>query len=323
MTAPAVEQLRRVVELACRAPSVHNSQPWRWRAHDGGSLELWADRSRQLTIADPQGRDLALSCGAAIHHAVTCGPALGLWGRVELAPDPSRTDLLARLGFEVGVVAADAADRLLTLERRSTDRRRFTRWPVPRPRLLELAAAAVPWGASAVPVTASGERARAEVLVLRAQEEQARDPALVEEQRGWLDHGRADGIVGRVAAPTRSPRPELPHRSRSDTTDLVPRLLDGTDGLLVLCTASDDQLHWLRAGAALSAVWFGATRSGLSLVPLSQVVEVATTRRDLRREVLSGAAHPQLLLRVGWQEIGRATMPRTPRRPLHEVLDWL
>ena len=55
MNRPAVETpltTRRVVELACRAPSVHNTQPWAWRIGPD-RIELYADWSRQLPASDP------------------------------------------------------------------------------------------------------------------------------------------------------------------------------------------------------------------------------------------------------------------------------
>lgn len=42
-TTPGSELLKEAVRLACRAPSVHNSQPWRWVA-EGGTLRLFLDR---------------------------------------------------------------------------------------------------------------------------------------------------------------------------------------------------------------------------------------------------------------------------------------
>jgi hypothetical protein len=84
-------------------------------------------------------------------------------------------------------------------------------------------------------------------------------------------------------------------------------------------TDDDGLLSWLHAGEALSAVWLDATIAGLSVVPLSQVVEVTETRIGLEN-LLGPGMHPQILLRVGWQEIGRTGLPRTPRRPLDDVL---
>jgi hypothetical protein len=82
----------------------------------------------------------------------------------------------------------------------------------------------------------------------------------------------------------------------------------------------DDQRSWLEAGQVLSALWLQATADGLSVVPLSQVIEVAETRAALYHDVFTGLAHPQILLRIGWQEISRASLDPSPRRPMSDVL---
>ncbi|MGA8209327.1 MAG: hypothetical protein WB798_04150, partial [Nocardioidaceae bacterium] len=82
-----------LLELACRAPSVHNTQPWLWRVH-GTRVELYADFQRQLVQADPQRRDLLISCGAALHHLQVAAQALGWSARVRRTPDPSEERLV-------------------------------------------------------------------------------------------------------------------------------------------------------------------------------------------------------------------------------------
>jgi len=77
-----------MVGFATRAPSVHNTQPWLWRTSPEG-LELFADWSRQLSRADPDGRDVLVSCGAALHHLQVAAAALGWTAHVKHAPDPS------------------------------------------------------------------------------------------------------------------------------------------------------------------------------------------------------------------------------------------
>ncbi len=57
-------QLAQIVAKARLAPSVHNTQPARWRLGDW-AVEIWCDRSVQLQAADPDGQDALLSCGAA------------------------------------------------------------------------------------------------------------------------------------------------------------------------------------------------------------------------------------------------------------------
>ena len=96
--------------------------------------------------------------------------------------------------------------------------------------------------------------------------------------------------------------------------------MESGDGLILLHAADDSPGSWLRAGEALSTLWLSAVRDGLSVVPLSQVIEVAETRDAIQHQVLGGAATPLLLVRVGWQAIGRSQLEPTPRRPVDEVL---
>jgi nitroreductase len=322
MSAPRIPQLtlRRIVELASRAPSVHNTQPWRWRGA-AQSLELYADRSRQLRVADPDGRNLVVSCGVALHHAQAAADALGWSARVTRLPDPARPDLLARLALAPATSSRHAAQLLVAMEKRCTDRRRFTSWPVPDERLTHLAAQASSQGARALPLTDVSERFRAELLINRSIDLQHADRPVMLEQQSWIDHGALDGVPSGVLP---VPHDVKARRHSRFTTGLVEDMggleIEGSDGLVVLCAEDDDPAAWLTAGQALGAMWLAANIDGLAVVPISQVVEVGETRAAFRFEVLGGLAHPLVVIRVGWQPIGRSQLPRTSRRPVSEVL---
>jgi hypothetical protein len=92
------------------------------------------------------------------------------------------------------------------------------------------------------------------------------------------------------------------------------------DVFVLVYTARDDLASWLAAGQALSALWIRATLDGLSLTPETQITEVDRTRRLLREHLLEDLGHPQVLVRVGWQETSRPPQPSTPRRSLDDVL---
>jgi hypothetical protein len=311
------------VELACLAPSLHNTQPWRWRIVGAHSIELYADTSRQLRVADPHGRHLVISCGTALHHAEVAARALGLAAEVALA-SPGAGDLLATVALAESGTQPAALDDLEALQRRRTDRRRFTSWPIPETRLAHLAeSAAAGRGVYVMPVVEATARHHTEQLLARARHVQSADPAYLHEQESWVDHGAYDGIPATNAVPG-SPRRGETHLPRYDTAvrvDTAPsEALETSDGILAICTKGDDRADWLHAGQALSALWLRAAKQGLALVPLSQVTEVEETRAALHVEVFGGMARPQILVRVGWQEISRAPLPPTPRRPVGEVL---
>lgn len=315
-----VPALRLIVAGATRAPSVHNTQPWRWLA-TSRTLELHADRTRALPATDPEGRNLVISCGAALHHAQVVAGALGWATLVDRHPDPDRPDLLARLELSPAPPSPRGADVLAAVEERCTDRRRFTSWPVPEERLDHLATVANQWGTRATALTDVTERFLAERLVVRAGEVQRRNRAVMAEQDAWLGRGAVDGIP--VAALEDSGRHAGGHTHRFEIPppgELEAPDVQGSDGLVVLYAAHDDASAWLRAGEGLSALWLTATQAGLSVVPLTQVIEVEQTRRAFRSEVLGGLAEPLVLVRVGWQAMNRSPLARTPRRSVGEVL---
>jgi nitroreductase len=127
---PDPETLRAVLTLATKAPAVNNSQPWRWRVGPN-SLHLYADAGPHLPRADPDRRDLLLSCGSALHHCTVGLAAMGWLATIDRLPDPANPDHLAAIEMvrqppgELDVMLAAA------IGRRRTDRRNYHSWPVP------------------------------------------------------------------------------------------------------------------------------------------------------------------------------------------------
>src|SRR5215218_353924 len=96
-TVKNVERVLRVAaQVSLNAPSIFNTQPWRWQV-GAKSLTLWADRSRQLLVADPDGRLLTVSCGVALDHALTALAVSHRTAEVSRLPDPTQPDLLAEI----------------------------------------------------------------------------------------------------------------------------------------------------------------------------------------------------------------------------------
>lgn len=316
----AEDPVRRVVDHACRAPSVHNTQPWLWRI-DAQTIELHADRTRQLSVADPEGRNLVISCGTALHHAQVAAAGEGFTSVVHRLPDERDPDLLAVIELSEGAQTPDSAADLLALEQRCTDRRRFTAWPVPEERLHGLASVAIGEIAHVRPLTDVTSRFRTELLVSRAMAVQEADRRFTAEQQAWIDHSRVDGVPGGVIpAASEGPRNRRSRFGHGLYPDAPQELVEASDGLVAVTTDDEGLLAWLGAGEVLSMLWLAATKGGLSVVPLSQVIEVEETRVELLHSVFAGLEAPQILVRIGWQQIGRSSLARTPRRSLEDVL---
>ncbi len=316
------ETVLAALRLAVRAPSVHNSQPWSWRV-DGRTVHLYADPFRQVPATDPQGRDLVMSCGAALHHMLVALAASGWAGRVRRLPDPHRPDHLAAVELTPHATTRSDADLAAAIPRRRTDRRRFSSWPVPGELIGEMAELAESEGLTLQEVTEPRLRWRLFKAITAAAEMQAADPAYTAEIARWS--GRPGGVAEGVPA-ANSPLPEpapgrMPMRAFADPalTEAPGRGEPENAALLLLSTFTDSPANWLRAGEVASAVLLTATSAGLASSPLTQPLEVESTRAFVRDHI--GAlttAHPQILLRIGWPPPGE--LPATPRRPLDDVV---
>ena len=192
VTLPPTATLHRILTRSCRAPSVHNSQPWRWRV-DGVHLTLLADRARQLMRTDPDGRDLVLSCGAALHHLRVAAAGEGYRARVVRNPYGAGDNVLATVELLPGEPTQEAVAAAEVIDRRRTDRRSFSSWPLPEERLTDLVGAAEAQGVRAVAVTDPRLRRRLVEIMVRA----AREPPL--STRLW----RGPALAPRTANPRR------------------------------------------------------------------------------------------------------------------------
>ncbi len=310
--------VRSAVELATRAPSVHNSQPWRWRIGDR-TVHLYADVQRWLPVTDADGRDLLVSLGAVLHHLRVALAASGLRATVHRFPNPDEPDHVAAVELRPRVPAEPDLGLAAAIVARRSDRRRYSDWEVPSLLVTELISRAAEQGATLRPMTAGGARARIEQAVMAAAAAHAALPAYHTETVLW---------TGRVASDDGVPVANLLRGVEGNGTNrlfpsgtVAQQDQDTLDGglLAVLGTASDDRLSQLRAGEALSAVLLYATQAGLATCPLSEILEVEATRTALRDEVLEGTLSPQLLLRFGWAP--PAPLPATPRLPVDATID--
>ncbi|GAA4880727.1 Acg family FMN-binding oxidoreductase [Actinomycetospora straminea] len=315
------EAVLAALEGSLRAPSEHNTQPWRWTLHPD-RLELAVDPHRRLPFTDERGHGALLACGAALHHLRLGLAVRGFAPLVRLDREGPPQHRVAEVRWAAAdVVPDDARRQAAAIGRRRTDRRRFAPEPVDPGVLDELADAARAFDGVLHAVT--GHARRCLVHAMRdAARLQLDRPGYPAELQRWTHRyaGAADGI---------------PHGARLTEPhlydDLVLRWFPGggldqphggadhadASTLLVLTAGGDDPASVVRAGEALSAVLLEATVHDLAATPITQVLEVDETRERVRRMV---GSHPVVVLRVGRPVAEAPPPPRTPRRDLAAVL---
>jgi hypothetical protein len=328
------EDLQNAVAAATRAPSVHNTQPWRFRIGDG-RVDCFADFTRQLPVLDPTRRQLYVSCGAALHHLTTALRGAGYDSQVRVASGdeevrvasayesvPIATVLVSTgAPASVGDVAMAAA-----INERHTQREPFADRKVDHKTLTDLRHAAENQSAWLAILSSREDQITLAVLLSHADQAELSNPDYQRELHNWRrTEPSTDGIpssavpseggVRHSEVTVRDFNAGDPNASAPALDPDAPPPPDERPALVILGTDADGPSEWLHAGQALSALLLQATTQGLRASMLGQVIDLPATRSQLRSE-LRLIGEPQMVLRIGYGPVA----PATPRRPLTEVL---
>ncbi|WP_313673635.1 Acg family FMN-binding oxidoreductase [Mycolicibacterium sp.] len=312
--------LARVVQLACRAPSVHNSQPWRMSAQDS-ELRMFLEPHRVPHATDRSGREAVISCGALLDHLRVAATAAGWKAHIARFPNPSELDHLATVEFRRAQFVSDAerarADAIL---QRRTDRLPF--------------AAPASWDflEPVLRATIDTEKATLTVLPDSARSQLAEASRLTEAMRRYDSSYQAelhwwtsafevsDGIpYSALASASERGRVEVARAFPSDShPDRRPQLDRDHSVIAVLCTDGDGRREALGCGEVLSDVLLEATMAGLATCTLTHLTELDASRAIIRA-LVGDTGDPQVLIRIGQVPAFDAQPPATPRRPLADV----
>jgi hypothetical protein len=304
-----------LITAAARAPSVHNTQPWRFRV-DPDMIELWADPRRKLR-ADPSGREMLISCGAALFGLRLAIRSLGYLPVTELLPDPAQLRLMARVRTGQAAPPNGLERQLLdAVPHRHTHRGPFAPGPLPPGLLAGLQHDALAEGATLALVTGGLAYDRLERITAAAARRGDLSPRARADIWGWTRTTAStarDGIPATaLAASTGRPAGRLPQRD-FDLGRGIARLPSGgapPSAAAILLTPGDRRADWLRAGQALYRLLLHAASQRIFASLHTQPLEDAVTRALISSR-LALPGHPQMLLQLG----PATTVSPTARRP--------
>jgi nitroreductase len=322
-TAVASQLIARAVEVACRAPSLHNTQPWRWVA-TSTAVDLFADPQRVLRSTDSSGREALISCGAVLDHFRTAIAAAGWNSNVDEFPNPNNPEHLASIDFTpLDYVTQACRDRADAILRRRSDRLPFEAPPQ--------------WESFETVLRGSfdSDLAALDVLPDDARPQLAEASQLTASLRRYDDfyHHELQWWTAPFRQSEGIPPSQLVSRSEADRVGVNREFPVGGYGdrraataqdqakILVLSTPEDTRSDAFHTGQVLSGVLLECTMAGLATCPLTHITELAASR-DIIAELIGRKVMPQILIRVGVAPDVEDVPPPTPRRPLSEVLEF-
>ncbi len=328
-----------LVRAAILAASPHNSQPWLFQVTET-QIKLYADHRRAIGTVDPFLREMHIGLGCALENLELAAAAQGYTTQVTLLPDALDETLVARIALAPG--SATISDLYPMIPRRHTDRYPYdTARGVPAATLDALGALG---GDPAVRVFWFADADRHKqlgTLLVEAAQAFVLDPAQDGDTARWWRgtwqeiEQHHDGITLDAAGLpdlTRAVGKMLPSASQEqqDSTFLkniaAQVATAGAFGVLAVHDAQDRKQQ-LGAGRVWQRMHLWATKEGLALQPLNQVVERAAREAVLGSTPYFGTAlqaamndsarHALLAFRIGYsthQEL------RSPRRGVNEVI---
>jgi hypothetical protein len=320
---PSDDVIKDAVALACRAPSLHNSQPWRW-IKQGESLDLFGDPDRILPSTDSFGRQMIISCGVALNHVQAAFAAVGWTTSVQRIPNPNDPKHLARLSFRPSPnISEPELERAAAITRRRTDRLPFAKpkeWAT-----FELVVrnilAAYETDLTVLAAETRPDLAKASELTAGLRRY---DSMYQAELQWWSGHsGLVDGIPrDALVSRTEGQRVDVGRRFPAvETIERREEMNEDHATLAVLTTTSERPKDLLLCGEALSALLLEATIVGLATCPLTHMTEVPQSRAIVRN-LLGGRGIPQVIVRLGVAPAVADQPKATSRRPLGDVLEF-
>ena len=323
-------RLRYALNAAVLSPSVHNTQPWRFRIHDGSAphVDLLMDAGRGLSSLDPAHRQLVISCGAAL-----AGYQLGLLGcglalRIEPFPDDAGPAALARIHVsERPGPDLEARQLWPVMRNRRSYRGPMSSAPIElwlRHRLIRVATPA-----SLLRFVPRDQWQAVERLITAATLELDESPGVNDEIRTWTrgTERSHDGVPAANWQRTSQQTAGAPlvqrdfAQGRPFAGTIPTQGIEADPALAVLMTRGDTPLDWLKTGQALLRVALEMASENAALGYVNQPTEVPGMRTRLAAVLEpSSTAYrvPQLVLRLGYP--AEAMPPATPRRPVQDVL---
>jgi hypothetical protein len=274
-------------------------------------------------LEDPAGREMIISCGAALFGLRLAIRSLGYQPNVDLFPEPSQRRLLARVrAGRPAPMTPDERAMLRAVPHRHTHRGAFEPGPLPGGLLDRLRDDAEAEGATLAVVYDGPAYQRLTAILSswsRSRDLYPTSPAEIRTRAETLRWTRESGSEARDGVPASA----FPAAAGREAGRVPQRDFDLDRGwglappggppapvTAVIVARGEDEESWLRAGQALQRILLRAASQWVFARLQTQPLQSASVRAQIRSS-LTPSGSPEVLLELG---VARSSRP-TPRRP--------
>jgi GrpB-like predicted nucleotidyltransferase (UPF0157 family) len=307
------EKARFLLRYAILAPSSHNSQPWSFRIEDN-RVELRADDSRWLRIADSDQRELFISVGCALENLIVAAQHFGMTPTVDFASSDAGPVAVVDLGTGASTEEKRSAELFGAITERRTSHAHFYERSPNAVFFDDLEKLAHEPNTNLHIVTRDSARETLAEMQAAADETLMQDDEYRRELGDWI----GSGALGDSWPKARIGQLVVTYFDigKSEGANNAQHITSAP-AVALITTADDSARSRIQAGQLYERVSLAATAENVAVHPLSQMLEVDDHRNALRDVFDTPDEVPQHFFRLGF---ARAKRKHTPRWPVEQFL---
>ena len=305
-----------LVAQAVKAPSGHNTQPWRFRQNES-AVEVYPDFDRRLPVVDPDDRELFVSLGCATENLCLAAQNIGYESSVAVG--------------DTGVIAValtEGADVKSNPLFEQIDRSIYTGEEIALDALRKLQSVCSEKGISIHYYARQTKQFNdIEQYVLQGNTRQMQNESFKAELKSWMRFNKKhqdqtlDGLSYAVFGAPNVPRwmaePIMSMAINAKTQNKADReKIDSASHLVLFTTRENSRREWVDLGRTLQRFLLTATELGISHAYLNQPNEEAEIVAEMAKTLDLDGEYPTVLLRVGYGE----QQAYSKRRPIGDII---
>jgi hypothetical protein len=316
--------LQKIINYAVKAPSGHNTQPWKFRA-EGCSLYIYPDYTRSLQQVDGDHHELFISLGCALENTVVAANAFGY--RETVTYHFTGDQDFIRISLEPTERTKDL-NLFLAIDDRQVTRSVYNKQSIPAGQLVDMIVAARERDVFLNIFDTEEEINSLLPFVEEAAALQYGNKDFRKELAQWVRFndeeaaGQKDGLRSRSLhtpeVPTWMGRLYMNHFVSAEGEAKKARELVQSSSALVLFTAlNNTKESWVNLGRCYERIALMATALGIRHAHVNMPCEEKAVREKLKRSLGYVDEEPLLLIRLGYAQ----ATPRSYRRRVEEVME--
>ena len=310
-----------IASYASKAPSGHNTQPWKFHITDG-TITVLPNLEVALPVVDRNNRELFISLGCAVENLCIAASYFGYTTHIIECS-------IEAIILELTKNALTIEDSLFhQIEKRQTNRNIYNGNKISDGILQQLQSIPKENGIQFYFTEINTPFANTITqYIMKGNEIQMADIAFKNELLSWMrfnnkqveatHNGLSYLVFGNPPLPRILARPIVSLFLKPNAQNKSDRKkIDSSSHFVVCATQRDTIEEWINLGRTLQRFLLKVTEIGISYAFLNQPCEVAALAFDLREKLPVNKEHPTLIMRIGYAK----QIPYSPRKKIETLL---